>query len=68
MLLLLLLRMLLRYFEMMVVVVVVVVVALTERVGAPVQVELVLADGHVPNIFGQGLRLAEPNYHADRSS
>jgi len=41
------------------------VMALTERVGSPVQVKLVLADGHVPNIFGQRLRLAEPNYHAD---
>ena len=45
-----------------------VVVALTERVGSPVQVELVLADGHVPNVLRQRLRLAEPNYDTDRPS
>ena len=33
---------------------------------APVQVELVLADGHVPNVLRQRLRLAEPHDHADR--
>ena len=33
---------------------------------ASIQVELVLTDGHMPNILGQRLRLAEPHDHADR--
>ena len=31
----------------------------------PIQVELMLTDGHVPNILGQRLRLAKPNNHTD---
>ena len=32
-----------------------------------VQVELVLADGHVPNVLRERLRLAEPHDHAYRA-